>query len=703
MTEPHPNQSAATASDDAFFVLRYCREHFQRRLGELLQQCGVTSRSTIEAFTQAIGAAHDELASAIKTGGFDETAGLTASRISLVGHDELDLEIRIGDLVTHIRNNESIGHWRVQLRYMTLLDRRDMRPEQNPLGLEPISRGLWAICRESEWTLDAKLSLLDRLEEMLQLRLPEIYSELNGLLEHHRIEPAQVSVVQQRSGSRPSGGTGSNTGAMATQATGLPNALAALHQAIGQQSGGTPFQNDASAAIPFAGNAGAPAGNAVLNASAVVMLNHLMERLNALESRQTTPGTAVASDAALHAIKSKDLDLPLGSSAGIALDTLSMIFEAIFATPDLPDSVKAAIGRLQIPLLRRAILDPGFFGDAEHPARRAVNRLARAAIGLPRETRHDHPLCEHLARIADAIKTGLEAENGDISGQIEAIETLIAERDQAVAMAAAPFVRLVREHESREAASIQAQDWLKTALQTPLPIDVARFFSQYWLRVMETAHHQDNGTGERWKAYETTAKELAWSVQPKQVPDERKELLLLIPTLLRRVNAGLDFGGISPEERKPFLDACFDLQTAALRNKSDLQQFTTSPSGASATANASPPASADRPPQILEHDAVRVRYLGQYRAWRSAGTAAYKEGDWIAFQITPEERLCGRLCWQGAPYATTVFFNPVWGHAVALPPTMLDAQLRGKQAEVVSDLRLFDDAANRALGQVRPN
>ena len=695
MSESHPQQEAPGATEDTFFILRYCREHFQRRLGEVLHQCGVTSASTLEAFTGAIGEAHDELVSENKEGGFGETAGLTASRISLVGHDELDLEIRIGDLATRIRNNENIDHWRVQLRYMTLLNRRDMRPEQNPLGLEPISRGLWAVCRASGQTLDENLALLDKLEEMLQLRLPEIYNELNGLLEHHRIEPAQVSVMQRHSAPSQGGNAGAN--APSAPGGGLPNALAALHQALGQQSGGIGF-TDASAPIAFTGNSGASPGNAVLNASAVVMLNHLMERLDALESRQLAPEATAEDKTALHAIKSKDLDLPLGSSAGIALDTLSMIFEAIFATPDLPDSVKAAIGRLQIPLLRRAILDPSFFGDAEHPARRAVNRMARAAIGLPRDTRHDHPLCERLAHIAEAIKTGLETEEGDIANQIAAIETLIAERDQAVATAAQPFIQLVREHESREMATTQAQNWLKTALQETLPIDVARFFSQYWLRVMETAHYQDGGKGDRWKAYETTASELSWSVQPKQVPEERKKLLLQIPALLKKINAGLNLVGISQEERKPFLDACFDLQTAALRNKSEAQ-LTSSPD---TTESKATPASSARPPQLLEHEGMRVRYQGQSSSWRSGSTTTCKEGDWVAFQITPEERLCGRLCWQGAPYATAVFFNPVWGYAVALPPAMLDAQLRAKQADVVSDVRLFDDAANRALGQVRP-
>ena len=72
------------------------------------------------------------------------------------------------------------------------------------------------------------------------------------------------------------------------------------------------------------------------------------------------------------------------------------------------------------------------------------------------------------------------------------------------------------------------------------------------------------------------------------------------------------------------------------------------------------------------------------------------------FDEAQERHLCGRLCWQGAPYATAVLYNPVWSQAVALSPAWLEQQLRSRQSKVVSGIQLFDDAATRALGQVLP-
>ncbi|MBK7423148.1 MAG: DUF1631 family protein [Propionivibrio sp.] len=192
--------------EDSFFVLRDCRELFQRRLAEIARLSGISSPKVIEAFTSEIGTAHDELASSAQQDGFGQTAGLTASRITLVGNDELDLEIRIADIANRLKSNDRIESWRVQLRYMALLQRPKMAAEDNPLGLEPICRGLWAICRESGNSLDQNLDLLVRLEEDLQARLPDVYTELNGLLESHRVEPAPVQVIHQGSSSGGGGG-----------------------------------------------------------------------------------------------------------------------------------------------------------------------------------------------------------------------------------------------------------------------------------------------------------------------------------------------------------------------------------------------------------------------------------------------------------------------------------------------------------------
>ena len=53
-----------SGDDDPFFVLRDCREFFQERLVEIARHTGISSPSVIKAFSQEIGEAYDELATA---------------------------------------------------------------------------------------------------------------------------------------------------------------------------------------------------------------------------------------------------------------------------------------------------------------------------------------------------------------------------------------------------------------------------------------------------------------------------------------------------------------------------------------------------------------------------------------------------------------------------------------------------------------
>lgn len=185
------NSLPAPNAEEAQLIQRYCRSLLQQRLSEVAQLCGITQASTLDAFQREIGAAHDELVSLDVQSGAERTSGLTASRISLVGDEELELEIRIDEITARLQSNEEIGFWRVQLRYMTSAAPGDAS-DDNPLGLELIvNRGLWALCREeSGLNAEQNMILLDKLEEIQ--RLPDLYSELNGLLEHHRVEAAQA-------------------------------------------------------------------------------------------------------------------------------------------------------------------------------------------------------------------------------------------------------------------------------------------------------------------------------------------------------------------------------------------------------------------------------------------------------------------------------------------------------------------------------
>ncbi len=674
---------------DSFFVLKECRELFIRRLTGIVRECGIADSRILDAMSREVGEAHDELASAAPQEGFEQTRGLTASRISLVGNDDLELDIRIGEIVSHLRDDERIDHWRAQLRYMTLLQRPGMTAEESPIGLETIRRGLWAICRASGRLLDQQFELLQRLEDRLKEKLPEVYMETNQLLERRGILPASVQMVRQ-------GGARVPSAAQPLSST-PSNALFMLQQAVQQQPGNSfPLQEGQDIGT---GSPTARIDHPMLTASTLVMLNHLNERLNSFELQQTTAGPA----ASPQALKAKDLDLPLGQPAAVILDTLSLIFEAIFSSPDLPDAIKTSIGRLQIPLLKLAILDPEFFANSSHPGRVLVNRMARAGLGLPQDCGQEHPLCRDISGVADAVRIALENVNTDLTPYLDELDALIAGRNAAVQDSAKPYIRLLAQHEIRQAAQARAQEWLQEILRKTTAPAIAHFLSEHWVSVMESACLEGGTESTAWQEGHAAATELLWSIQPKQTPEERKQLMALIPALIRKINAGLDRTGVSQEKRKPFLDACFELQTSVLRGQPG-ETISPHPVPAQPTAQGDRTAACTPATPSIEANGLIVRYLDAPRSnqpsWR-IGQPPATPGDWLAITLPDGKRLCGRCCWQGSDSRTLLTFNPEWGFAAAFSPLFLEEQIQAGNARVITDISLFDEAAEQALGRLK--
>lgn len=61
------------------------------------------------------------------------------------------------------------------------------------------------------------------------------------------------------------------------------------------------------------------------------------------------------------------------------INLIALMFEFMLDDHTLPDSLKTLIARLQIPILKMAVLDKSFFSSPSHPARRLLNEIGAAA------------------------------------------------------------------------------------------------------------------------------------------------------------------------------------------------------------------------------------------------------------------------------------------------------------------------------------
>ena len=182
---------------DSFHVLSDTRALFLKHLGALLQDSDLLSAPAIQAIQNGAGAYFDEMVSTTRRGTFAEEAdGLTSSRITLVGEEDLELGIRLDNMTARLFESTGCNLWRTHLRFVTLLRRPDLPKSANPVGPKGIAQGLTAMFEATgAGAINKKLELLDRIEACLLAGLPDLYAEINSALGRSGIEAAQPTII----------------------------------------------------------------------------------------------------------------------------------------------------------------------------------------------------------------------------------------------------------------------------------------------------------------------------------------------------------------------------------------------------------------------------------------------------------------------------------------------------------------------------
>ena len=85
------------------------------------------------------------------------------------------------------------------------------------------------------------------------------------------------------------------------------------------------------------------------------------------------------------------------------IDVVSMLFDFFFDDEALPAPIKVLIGRLQIPILKVAILDKDFFNQKKHPARKLLDGISRASLGWSDNPGEEQALIDKIEEIVNFV------------------------------------------------------------------------------------------------------------------------------------------------------------------------------------------------------------------------------------------------------------------------------------------------------------
>ncbi|MBK9236128.1 MAG: DUF1631 domain-containing protein [Rhodoferax sp.] len=252
------------------------------------------------------------------------------------------------------------------------------------------------------------------------------------------------------------------------------------------------------------------------------------------------------------------------------VDALAEVFDFVFADQAIPMQMKVVIGRLQIPVLKAAMIDRDFFLSADHPARKLVDTLASASIAWAPEKGEDDPLYMRIESTVKRVLNEFEDDLALFSELLLEFSEFLFETEQQAEQQIEPAATQERDKESLDAALAHADEVVHariTALPATLPLApfLTPFLTTQWREVIAHAWLDAETRPGHWEAALATMDLLVWSTQPKTHSDERKKLVGVLPDLVRSINAGLDSINWTGDERATFTRRLIATHMLAIR------------------------------------------------------------------------------------------------------------------------------------------
>ncbi|WP_028310797.1 DUF1631 family protein [Derxia gummosa] len=267
----------------------------------------------------------------------------------------------------------------------------------------------------------------------------------------------------------------------------------------------------------------------------------------------------------LHQVRDNARRVGVPTDEEILIDLVALLIDKLLADAVMPERTRRLIARLQVPLLRAALLDRAFFARPEHPARRLLDAIGRAAVGREQPGEGDARFYEMLFDVVTTVETRFIDDLGVFEQEIGVIDAFLADEAERTALRYARATELLRQIERRQAADAQVEAQIDEAMTgTTLPDPVRGFITGPWRQVLVEAAVSGASDDTR-AALRDVISDLGWSVLPKSDPADRQRLVQLLPGLLKRIKSGLLTISWPGEEQNRFFAGLMQLHSTAVR------------------------------------------------------------------------------------------------------------------------------------------
>ncbi|RTZ75226.1 MAG: hypothetical protein DSZ00_02485 [Gammaproteobacteria bacterium] len=620
------------------------------------------------------------------------------SSFSLVEKDELEEELAVTTMINKANDACHRELVALNIRFAHMTGKADLASEGNPVSPAMLAMAFRETLQEWDSEVLARIVVYKCFDRVVLSRLKACYEAMNRYLAENGVMP------ELRHGAavpRPGGGVE----APASQA--VPGEAAPSQEPV---AGEPPAAEQVPSLSEIWQYIQQLSANSAFAAPATLTVNPslpVMPRANVMQALSRIQ-YEVLTDEELH-----DMDLAVqqefirqqlaqaleqqnqkgeatqrvGETEQQTIDVILMLFNHVLDDPNLPDAMRALIGRLQIPVLKAAIADPTFLHNEAHPARRLIDDLAQASMGW----RDDGDRSEKS--LYTQVKKAVERIVHDYEEDISLFEEVRAEfaaymerRERTRQILEERLAQAVSGEERLTVAKLKVEELLKEFGSERLPEAAREILEGPWKKLLTILWLREGEEGSNWKKAVEIATLMGKYLGGEPQKPTRERLLAEIPEILGGLKKG--FAYISLDQKKSAallhgLQSCF---IAALR-PTTAKPAAVQPEAVQADRDEEEVAEQTEPEHVPDEFDEKVQGIA--------------EGTWVRLLLEEdgEVPVVCKLVWRSKYTGTMVFVDGQGNKAAQIKEEQLADYFRNGRAALLEDAQapLIDRAIRKMM------
>ena len=620
----------------------------------------------------------------------EKSAGAELLELSLVDDQDYEITLVIDKATSRLRYNCAEELVALDARIAHLLGRSDLAENDSPLGPRALCEALLKGITRMQIDQNIQIVLLNQFDLVLTTELANIYQSINRYLIDRGILPDIKVGAKSRAH-----GTAQNSSAAAGPAPAMQG-----------QTGGDMFRLFEQLAQGSGSATGGGAGGAAAGLSGF----SLLDSLGQLQSgAMMLPGggrfelpllEAATIQNVLRSLQQSPVMQAASPLDAVLVDAVAMLFDVVFDDAAIPDHLKAQIARLQIPVLKAAMLDRNFFSQSKHPVRRMLDAIATLAVHLP-DNEAGNARLEAISQVVSRVLECFEQDIGvfdSAAAELEAMGSLLENTlEEIVDAGLQQDIAQIGQSERAELAPVIVHDFINRALKDQPVVDALReFLRRDWAQLLTVDYVNEGEQGAHFNSHVETMRELVWSVQSKADMDARLMLVRILPGLLKRLREGVAEIDLPQKLSDRFFATLVILHANAVRPNAqpvplpditpeDIEELAPAAAEAAPTEPASEVTAVV--PEVEDEFTLRARALNK--------------GDWVEFHYDDGTFRWARLGWASSIKNTYLFSDQDGMNSFSISQNRLADKLRRGEAVLVERKSITESAFGKLMSLFR--